>query len=447
MKLRNALQNPRVQLTALWNALLLLALVALGLAAGLTLQATRLGDLDAVLNEQARIVLAAAQQTGDAPLNDEGVVTQALRLRTGSSVARLYRAGALVWSGGTALQGDAPVDQAFLESSATRALQTIGDWRVLSRREGTLVVAVAQSLTVLNETMRAYWQAAISAIVVIALVAALLTNVSIQLLLRPLQQLATRAQQLDSKTGVPGVHLHGEVGDLARAFERGVAELNATRAREAQFLANASHELRTPVTALLADLEQILTRQRSGAELLAAVQRSQHTATHLKDLASNLLAISRSNASAAPVRVETNLLELALDVTDRFVPLAANKGLELEADGDNAVVAGDPVLLAQLLENLIANAVKYTPSGAVQVRVHSLEASALLSVEDSGIGIPEDKRARLFEPFERAHLEHRDGFGLGLAVVRSVVDGHGGTVRVHSTVGRGTRVEVSLPSV
>ncbi len=437
--------SPREQIALFSSLMLLLALTALAVGSGLTLQASRLNDMDAVLSVQARIVMAEAHSKGNPDLRDQTVVTQTLRLRSGSSVAALYRNEALVWQGGPIPAPSEPLDLGFFSTPATRSVVTVHDWRVLSRREGNLIVQVAQPLAALSATMNTYWRTSAIGTILIALVAGFVTNIILARIIRPLVHLAARVRNLDSTDAFPATRVKGEIGILARALQQSVTELHETRIREARFLANASHELRTPVTALLADLEQTMSRPRSSSEMLGAIQRSQRTASHLKDLASNLLVLSRAGSGAEPVRVDVNLLELALDATDLLVPLAAEKGLSLEADGDDAHIDGDPVLLSRMLENLVSNAIKYTNAGSVIVRVDRVGGRARLSVTDTGIGIAEDQQGRLFEPFHRADLEHRDGFGLGLAAVKGIVEGHGGEIRVISHAGQGSCFEVTFP--
>jgi signal transduction histidine kinase len=437
--------SPRELIAIFSSLLLLLALSILAVGSGLTLQASHVNDLDAVLSEQSRILLTEAQTTDNPNLKDERIVTQALRLRTGSSVAALYRNETLVWKGGAIQAPSEPLDLKFFSNLQRRSVVTINDWRILSRREGDLIVQVAQPLASLNATMQTYWRTTLIGTILLTLISGFALNVMLKALIRPLGLLAARVQNLDSTAAIPATRVKGEIGILARGLEKSITDLRETRAREARFLADASHELRTPITALLADLEHSLSRSRSQEDLLGVLTRAQKSAVHMRDLASNLLALSKSGAGGEPVRVEVDLLDVALEVTDRLVPLAAQKGLGLDADGDSAVVQGDPVLIARMLENLVSNAIKYSTEGNVSVHIATHPYSATVTVTDSGIGIPEDKLEHLFEPFKRAHLEHRDGFGLGLAVVKSITEAHGGQVKISSEVDVGTSIEIALP--
>ena len=140
------------------------------------------------------------------------------------------------------------------------------------------------------------------------------------------------------------------------------------------------------------------------------------------------------------------LLSLASDVVDRLMPLAAAKGLFIDMNGLPSALQGDRVLLTRLVENLIGNAIKYTNQGSIQVDVRPIGPHVTLSVTDTGIGIPNDKLEAIFQPFNRANLEHRDGFGLGLAVVESVVKAHKGQTQITSQVNQGTKVTIYLPT-
>ena len=242
---------------------------------------------------------------------------------------------------------------------------------------------------------------------------------------------------------MPALDLRDEVGALARALESSLSGLRRTRARETRFLADAAHELRTPVTALLTDLEHHAARVRSHQEDRAVLERSTRTARHLRDLASNLLTLSQIERGLEGRAVD--VFEIAANVVDRIASLAAAKGLEISLDGHPALTLGDQVALERAIENLIGNAIKFTDSGAVRVTVETNGDRVQLEVIDSGIGMNPDLLGTVFAAFERGTETRREGSGLGLAVVKSVIDAHGGTVTLHQNAPHGIRAVVSLP--
>jgi len=230
---------------------------------------------------------------------------------------------------------------------------------------------------------------------------------------------------------------------------------DANRAKTT-FLATMSHEIRTPMNALIGMLELALKRAEEGVTDRLAIQVASNAGQQLLALIGDILDIARIEAghlSLAPERA--NLRELVVSVCRVFEGLARQKHLlwhiELDARG-NVDVLIDPTRLKQVLSNLLSNAIKFTEEGEVSLRlVVSAAAAGRLAVkvliEDSGVGISDDDRRRLFSPFVQAsnHSQSaRSGSGLGLVISRSLCEMMGGTLRLDSAPGKGTQVEVSL---
>lgn len=442
----------RAKLTLSASLVTLLALALLAVGSGAVLARVSWSDLDRDLRLQGQLVLKAARENGELlPF-----VASSLRLESGVAAALAYRDGRALWVGGNEVS-PRPLDPAALRAHAagdgppdgTFVTCACGEWRVASVSSGAYHVQVARPTAPVRETLNAYARGAVLVGAGAALLAGLVTWLAVSSAISPLERLARRVRHLDSPEPVPGVERHDEVGALARALDRSLDALRVTRQREARFLADASHELRHPVTALVTDLEHTLSRPRELPEARAALGRSYRVALHLRDLTQNLLALTRSRA-ARPARVPLDLLALASDVADLLVPLAAAKDLELEVYGEPAWVRGDPVLLTRAVENLVQNAIKFTDEGFVRVDVRPGGARVRLDVTDSGPGLPDGPVAPLFEPFAQAAFPangtRREGAGLGLAVVKSVVDAHGGQVWLTTLPEGGTRVWVELPA-
>jgi PAS domain S-box-containing protein len=217
------------------------------------------------------------------------------------------------------------------------------------------------------------------------------------------------------------------------------------------FVASVSHELRTPLTSIRGYLE--LVREDGGLDeeqdrMLRIVDRN---ADRLLGLVTDLLFVAQLDAGKLTMeRAPVQLASVAAESVEAATPRAdATKiDLHLEAD-DELVVGGDRTRLAQVLDNLISNAIKFTPSGgSVDVRVFRDGETAFIEVSDSGIGIPEDEQLHLFERFFRTTGAMRaavQGTGLGLTIVGAIAESHGGTVTVESREGGGTTFRVSLP--
>ncbi|WP_292676707.1 HAMP domain-containing sensor histidine kinase, partial [Nocardioides sp.] len=256
------------------------------------------------------------------------------------------------------------------------------------------------------------------------------------------------------------VPLDGDDGHVI-AFLRDISariqlEQEADRLRD-ELIANISHELRTPLTSVIGYLELLgeLDEDELGPrarQLVDVIVRNAHRELRLVD---DLLTVSFVEEDLARMRFEpVDLVPLArAAVEDHAVFMRAaglDLGLEPGPDGDQPVlVRGDPDRLARVLDNLVVNACKFTPPGGrVRVRVASDGAHALLAVTDTGIGMNESERSRMFDRMYRAPGavgRGANGAGLGLSIVKAIVDAHSGTIAVDSAPGRGTAVRVALP--
>lgn len=420
----------RLRLMLLSVGVTLATLVALGTLVGTLLWRVEVAATRSVVAAQADALIEIALRS-DGPLPPEA---SSVLLREGrGSTATAYEGGRRVWQ-------SSRVEPSVVVLPPDRTPARVDDLLVATRQQGDDLVRVARSLEPAIRTLERYILVTAISGLLLAGLAGLVTALAVRRTLKPLEQLAARVRHLDDPAPVPGTASADEVGALARALAASLDELRARRAREELFLANASHELRTPVTALLADIEQTRSRPRAGPELEAALDRAGRAASRLRDLTGDLLTITR--ARLAPDRRPFDLFDLAGDVVDRLQPLAVRAGLTLFLDGEPVLADVDAGLVTRALENLVGNAIKFTPSGEVNVTVRATGGGAELVVEDTGPGLP--AVPGLFEPFSRGDTR-REGFGLGLAVVREVVEAHGGRVRAESRVGGGSRFEVVLP--
>jgi signal transduction histidine kinase len=243
---------------------------------------------------------------------------------------------------------------------------------------------------------------------------------------------------------------HRELRALTGAVNGMLERLRAGVARERRFIADAAHELRTPLAAMRINVEALRQRPHSpdDAALLDGLMHSGERATRL---VSQLLALMRSDSVPESVpRQRMRLDELAQERLAALGGIARERQVELELDAERDVeVAGDRQGLITLIDNLVENAVKYSPAqGVVRVTVASEKpGSARLSVEDSGPGIPADLRERVFERFYRAPDQGQSGSGLGLAIVRAVAEAHQAVVALDTASERGLKVTVSFPQI
>jgi signal transduction histidine kinase len=233
---------------------------------------------------------------------------------------------------------------------------------------------------------------------------------------------------------------------------------NAARAEELvrlrdEFVATVSHELRTPLTSILGYLE-LIGDDESGArtpEQKAFLEIVQRNAERLVSLVSDLLLVAEARDRTLTLDVrEVDLGELAAECVTAARPAANAKQIELTlSDGSPGRLEGDRIRLAQVMDNLISNAIKFTPSGGrIAVSTASRNANAIFEVRDSGAGISAADQAQLFNPFFRsrsAAAKAIQGTGLGLTITKAIVEAHRGSINVESALGAGTTFVVELP--
>jgi two-component system, OmpR family, phosphate regulon sensor histidine kinase PhoR len=215
------------------------------------------------------------------------------------------------------------------------------------------------------------------------------------------------------------------------------------------FVANASHELKTPVAAVRALAETLLTALPDDPEAgRQFAERIAREAERLDVLARDLLDLSRVERGTLDVE-PVDLVGLVKEVLGGYEDLATERRVRLRSELQQVSMRGDRAQLGLLLSNLLDNALRHTPAkGTVCVRLDAAESRALLQVADTGEGIPARELPRVFERFyrvDKARARQTGGTGLGLAIVRHVAEAHGGTVRVDSELGRGSTFTVALP--
>jgi signal transduction histidine kinase len=223
-------------------------------------------------------------------------------------------------------------------------------------------------------------------------------------------------------------------------------------AMKQSFISMVSHELRTPLTSIVGYLE--LLREGEGGELTEDQARflevMDRNATRLQRLVDDILMISRADSDRLKLTLEpVDVGQLVQRSAESAGPVARDKGVELivRAEDELPEVEGDRRLLAQLLDNLVSNAVKFTPEdGTVTIQASREGGEVVVEVTDTGSGIPADEVPRLFERFFRASTAADvPGTGLGLAIAKAIVETHGGSIGVESELGSGSTFRVVIP--
>jgi two-component system, OmpR family, sensor kinase len=246
------------------------------------------------------------------------------------------------------------------------------------------------------------------------------------------------ARTRDPERRVPVPAADDEVAELAETLNEMLAGLESSReetevmlSRQRQFVADASHELRTPLTSVLANLELLVEELR------------------MRRLVADLLLLARADLGPGETRnvprAPTDLADVAVEAAAELEPVAGDH--ELVVDTSPALVQGARDDLHRMALNLMENALRHTPPGTrVHASVADGEGIARLIVEDDGPGIPPELRERIFERFVRGEGDGGGSFGLGLSIVRAVAGAHGGSVRLETPPGGGTRFVVELPA-
>lgn len=288
---------------------------------------------------------------------------------------------------------------------------------------------------------------------------ALVTLWVIRLGVRPIKQMTATATAIadgDLSRRALAVRAGTEAGELGAALNTMLARIEdafgqraASEERLRRFVADASHELRTPVTTIRGYAE---LHRRGGlsdpGELAQAMRRTEEEAVRMASLVDDLLLLARLDQEPVRGREHVDVGSVVADVVADARVRAPDRAIASHGTGFADVIA-DEGQLRQVLANLVDNAIRHTPAGTpVEVLVQGGEDTVVVEVRDEGPGVPDDVAARTFERFFRAdpsRSRRSGGSGLGLAIVRAIVEAHGGTVSLTSQPGRGTTARVELP--
>lgn len=257
--------------------------------------------------------------------------------------------------------------------------------------------------------------------------------------LRPLARLTARAEQISSSRlaqPLPERDMPGELKELSHAFNRMLARLHESFTRLTQFSSDLAHDMRTPLTNLLAEAQVALSQPRSADDYRAVVESSVDEFQRLSRLIDSMLFLARTDSAQHRLSLQqVDARSEALRVAGYYESMAADAGVEIVVTG-NASFEGDVLLVQRALSNLVSNALTHAPRGSM-VELHCAERVhyAQLSVSDSGAGITEPHLKRIFDRFYRvdpARHNSARGTGLGLAIVKSIMNEHQGECSVES---------------
>jgi heavy metal sensor kinase len=274
--------------------------------------------------------------------------------------------------------------------------------------------------------------------------------------LRPVAQIARTAQSIGEGDLSRRINLgtRDELGELSAAFDSMLDRLEAAFERQKRFVADAGHELRTPLSIITLESERVLSSERQAEDYRQSLAAVRTECGYMSKLVDDLLDLAKADSGEADrPRELVDLGDVAVEAMERHSPLASARGIALSAaELPELRVLGDRAALAKALGNLISNALKYSPPGGrVEVKLEERSGQAVLGVVDEGPGIPADKLDRIFDRFYRIDESRSEsegapaGSGLGLAIVKAIAQAHGGRAAVASEEGRGSEFSLILP--
>ncbi len=259
------------------------------------------------------------------------------------------------------------------------------------------------------------------------------------------------AERLDRRLSVGNPH--DELGRLTHTINEMIGRLERSFSEIRRFTADASHEIRTPLTAIRTESEVALRNPRSVSEYQHLLGSILEECDRLGRLTDQLLTLAREDAGARRAAPEVlDLAGLVSEVAETLRPVADNKGLRLDSLANGPLpIPGDRLALRQVFFNVLDNAIKFTPSGgSIQIQLQQKDGEAVVSIHDTGIGIPAEHLPHVFDRFyrlDKSRSRSEGGFGLGLSIAHSIIRSHGGQIEMTSQPGLGTTCTVSFPGV
>jgi two-component system heavy metal sensor histidine kinase CusS len=268
--------------------------------------------------------------------------------------------------------------------------------------------------------------------------------------LRPLEEMKRSLERIGPahlNERVAPANWPRELQPLAIAFDEMLKRLDDSFTRLSQFSADLAHELRTPIANMLGEAQVALSRDRSAAEYRETIESAIGECERLSGIVDNLLFVARADAATEPVeRIRFDARAAVEKIAAFYETIAEDRHVAINCSGQGQISA-DPALFERAVGNLVDNALHFTPqNGSIQIALAEHANDFEVAVSDNGSGVAPEHLPRVFDRFYRAEPSRgSDGAGLGLALVKSIVDLHGGTARIQSEVGRGTTVSITFP--
>ncbi|MGJ9420359.1 ATP-binding protein [Massilia sp. CMS3.1] len=339
-------------------------------------------------------------------------------------------------------------------TSLPDGLQTVSigkeNWRVFVRTNAKGVrVAVAQQTSVRDAAARSDAWRTVMPILFLGPVLVMMVTLLVRAMFRPLHRLAVQlgARHEHDLGEVNRAALPSEVWPFVTEINKLIARTVRVLALQRRFIADAAHELRSPMTAMSLQAERLAASDMPG-EARGRLETLSAGLSRTRVLLDQLLTLARTQDATNDQLTKVPLKKAIQECLEDLVPLAEAKAIDLGVVGDaEPVVTGRPVDIKILIKNLVDNAIRYTPAGGrVDISVDEHDGRVLLDVDDTGVGIPPEERVRVFDPFYRVLGSGEIGSGLGLAITSSIANGIGATITLGEKpdVTRGLRVRVTF---
>jgi two-component system OmpR family sensor kinase len=314
----------------------------------------------------------------------------------------------------------------------------------------TYQLTFAQSLSSVNSSLVSYGIAVLLIVVVFVTMATASVAIMIGRALSPVKRVTATAQGIASSSDLSRrVNYRGskdEIGQLAATFDQMIEQIDGLMRSQRSFVADASHELRGPLTVIRGNLD-LLKRNLSEEDRSESIRVLEAEMTRMTRIVNDLLVLAEVESGQLDQEQTVSLKELLLDAHERALQLAGERQVVIERQED-LWVKGDAHRLDQLIGNLVGNAIKYTPEGGtITLSLYQDGDWARLDVTDTGMGIPAEHLPHIFERFyrvDKARSRKSGGSGLGLAIVKGIAGQHGGKVSVTSEPGKGSTFSVWL---
>jgi heavy metal sensor kinase len=465
---RTLLRRTRVRLTLAYTGVLAVALGAGAVLFWLAFARAELATIDTSLRAQAQLLASGLREQGGT------VLFRGSRDLPGESPTGVPIGALLFGKDGDVLDAAGPAPSPSAGRSATTAV-SVSDGPFIDTttldgiRQRVLVqhldlghgqpgvLLLDRPLDEYQQTLRTAAGFLITTVAVLVVAAAGSGYWLAGRVFRPVHAITATARDLGEHSLDRRITLDlppDELGELASTFNDMLARLEAAFSSLQRFTADAAHELRAPLAALLADVEVTLRRPRAEAEYVSTLETVRTEAQRVQTIADQLLMLARADAGALAGRWErVDVVDLVDEVTERWRSLATRRGVELHSEApDDLAVIVDPDLLRRLLDNLIDNALRYTPAGgtvAVQAEGTTDDHWRLVA-RDTGPGVDAAIVPMLFDRFtrsDRARGRDTGGAGLGLSLCAAIATVHGGTITLDTATEPGARFVVDLPRV